>query len=58
MRILHQITNGESRADRARPRRGRSGRLAQALGGLLALGIVSLMGGGKDTTTGAATQPT
>jgi hypothetical protein len=54
MSILHQITNEESRADSAGPRRGRSGRMAQALGGLLALGLVSLMGG-KDAATVAAT---
>jgi hypothetical protein len=54
MRIVHQITNGKSRTDSARPRHGRSGRLAQALGGLLALGLVSLMGGCKDAATVAA----
>ena len=37
MKISHQITNGRSLADSARPRRGRSGRMAHALGGLLAL---------------------
>jgi RND family efflux transporter MFP subunit len=50
MRTLHQITNGESRADSARPRRGRSGRMAQALGGLLVLGLMSLSGGCQDAT--------
>jgi len=55
MSILHQITNDKSRADRARPRRGRSGRLAQALGGLLVLGLVSLSAGCKDAATVAAT---
>ncbi len=55
MSILHQITNGESRADSARPWRGRSGRMAQVLGGLLVLGLVSLSGGCKDATTVAAT---
>jgi membrane fusion protein, multidrug efflux system len=54
MSIVHQITKGESRADRARPRRGRSGRMAQALGGLLVLGVVSLSGGCQDAATVAA----
>jgi RND family efflux transporter MFP subunit len=54
MRIVHQITHGKSRTDSARPRHGRFGRLAQALGGLLALGLVSLMGGCKDAATVAA----
>ena len=49
-----QITNGKSRADSARPRRGRSGRLAQALGGLLVLGLVSLSAGCQDAATVAA----
>jgi RND family efflux transporter MFP subunit len=55
MSILHQITHGESRADSARPRRSQSGRMAQALGGLLVLGVVSLSGGCKDAATVAAT---
>jgi hypothetical protein len=48
MRMSRHITNGRSWADSVRPRRGRPGRLAQALGGLLALLIVSLIGGCKD----------
>jgi RND family efflux transporter MFP subunit len=54
MRISRQITKGGSLADSARPRRGRSGRMAQALGGLLALLIVSLIGGCKDAAKVAA----
>jgi hypothetical protein len=48
MRISRQITKGGSLADSAWPRRGRSGRMAHVLGGLLALVIVSLSGGCKD----------
>jgi membrane fusion protein (multidrug efflux system) len=51
MTIARQITRGGSLADSARPRRGRSGRMAQALGGLLALLIVSLIGGCKEAAT-------
>jgi hypothetical protein len=47
MRISRQITKGGSSADSARPQRGRPGRMGQALGGLLALLIVSLIGGCK-----------
>jgi RND family efflux transporter MFP subunit len=54
MRLSHQITNGGSLTDSARPRRGRSGRMAQALGGLLALLSVSLMAGCKEAATVAA----
>jgi RND family efflux transporter MFP subunit len=54
MRISRRITKGRSLADSARPRRGRSGRMAQALGGLLALLIVSLIGGCKDAAKVAA----
>ena len=54
MSSLQQITNGKSRADSARPRRGRSGRMAQALGGLLVLGLVSLSAGCQDATPVAA----
>ena len=54
MSSLQQITNGKSRAYSARPRRGRSGRMAQALGGLLVLGLVSLSGGCQDATPVAA----
>ena len=45
MRFSRQITKGGSWADRAWPRRRRSGRMVQALGGLLALLSVSLLGG-------------
>jgi RND family efflux transporter MFP subunit len=58
MRIARQITRGGALADRARPRRGRSGRMAQALGGLLVLFSVSLIGGCKDAAkVSAAPEP-
>jgi membrane fusion protein (multidrug efflux system) len=56
MRISHQTTIGGALADRARPCRGRSGRLAQALGRLLALLSVWLIGGCQEAMTGAAPQ--
>src|SRR5919197_2577961 len=56
MRIARQINKRGSLADSALPRRGRSGRMAQALGGLLALVIVSLIGGCKEAATVAAPQ--
>src|SRR4030095_7574120 len=54
MSILHQITNEASRADHTQPRRGRSGWMAEALGGLVVLGVVSLSGGCQDAATVAA----
>ena len=56
MRSSRQITREGASADRARPRPGRSSRMAQALGGLLALAMVSLMVGCKDAATVAAPQ--
>ena len=55
VRISGPIAKGGSLADSARPWRGRSGRMARALGGLLALAIVSLSGGCKDAAKVTAT---
>ena len=54
MRISRQITTGGSWPDSARPRQGRSGRMAQALGGLLVLLSVSLIGGCQEAAMDAA----
>jgi membrane fusion protein (multidrug efflux system) len=51
MRIACQIIKRGSLADSTQPRRGRSGRMGQALGGLLVLLSVSLIGGCKDAAT-------
>ena len=53
MSSLQQITTA-SHGPTAPPRRGRSGRLAQALGGLLVLGLVSLSAGCQDAAPVAA----
>jgi membrane fusion protein, multidrug efflux system len=55
MMISRQITTGGAWPNSARPRRGRSGRLARALGGFLVLVSVSLLGGCQEAATVAAT---
>src|SRR5262245_1137845 len=54
LRISRHIADGGALTDRARPRRGRSGMLVQALGGLLALVIMSLTGGCKEAEKSTA----
>src|SRR5215510_13583503 len=58
MRLACHLADGRSLTDGGRARRARSGRLAHALGGLLAMAIMVLTGGCKDAAkVTAAPQP-